>query len=328
MVQVVRDKDVIWEAIVGRTVAMIGFGSQGAAQAQNLRDSGAMVRVGVREGKSADAARSLGFAVSGVSEAVQGAEFIVMALPDVEMGRIYREAIGGVLSGGACLVFSHGFAVHYGLLEPLVNIDVVLAAPMGAGPIVRRRFEEGSGVPGLAAVAQDATGKAWPRAHAYAAAIGCGRTAILETTFREETESDLFGEQVVLCGGLPELIRAAYDTAVAGGISPEIAYIACLHEMKLIADLIFDQGLDGMLDKISGTAEWGGFEVGPRVIGADSRAAIWDALRAIQSGEFAKNWSREWDSGGRELARRHEKALNHPIHEVGKRVRAVFRGEI
>lgn len=327
MAKVVRDVDVDWKAIRGRTVAMVGFGSQGSAQAQNLRDSGALVRVGVREGKSAESARKLGFDVVEVPDAVRGSEFVVFALPDVEMGKIYRESIADALSRDVCLVFSHGFAIHYGLIEPPSDVDVVLAAPMGAGPIVRRRFEEGSGVPGLAAVAQDATRAAWKRAHAYAAAVGCGRVAILETTFREETESDLFGEQVVLCGGLPELIRSAYDTAVEGGIAPEIAYLACLHEVKLIADLIFDKGLDGMAESISGTAEWGGYLVGPRVIGDESRAAMREALDSVQSGEFAREWVREWESGGHELTRRRRKELSHPIHAAGKRVRAFFRAE-
>ncbi len=240
------------------------------------------------------------------------------------MGRIFEEAVRPQLNPDATLLFAHGFAIHYGLIRPGPSHDVVLLAPMGAGPIVRARFAEGSGVPGLVAVHQDASGKAMAKGLAYGAAIGCGRVAILETTFREETESDLFGEQAVLCGGIPELMRAAFETAVAGGISPEIAYIACVHEVKLIVDLIYAKGLDGMVQNISQTAEWGAYEAGPALIGDASRKGLEATLRRIQSGAFAKAWIEEATSGGSQRKRRRDRYLAEPIHAVGARLRPLL----
>jgi ketol-acid reductoisomerase len=320
---VFRDSDADRAAIATKRIAVLGYGSQGRAQALNSRDSGLEVTVGVRRGRSFDLAREDGFEPVSIADSAE-ADILVFCLPDVEMGSVFEREVQPSVRKGQVLVFAHGFAVHYALVRPPADVDVVLVAPMGAGPIVRSRYLEGSGVPAMIAVSRDFTGSAIETAKAYGAAIGCGRAAMLETTFREETESDLFGEQAVLCGGLPELIRASYDTLVAGGIQPEIAYIACLHEVKLIADLIYASGLDGMAKSISQTAEWGGYETGPRVIGEASKAALREALERIQSGEFARKWVEESSSGGSDLEERRRAGLSHPIHEVGDRVRRWF----
>lgn len=317
--------DVEPEALSGHSVAMLGYGSQGRAQALNLRDSGIPVTVAVRPGGlSAQQAVEDGFAPLSIPEATRGADVLVFALPDVEMGRIFEESIRGSLRPNATLVFAHGFAIQYGLIRPPTGIDVVLVAPMGAGPIVRSRYLAGSGVPALIGVHRDYSQAAKRRALAYAHAIGCSRVAMIETTFKEETESDLFGEQAVLCGGLPELIRAAFETLTAGGISPEIAYVACLHEVKLIVDLIFERGLDGMVENISQTAEWGAYEAGPRIIGSEARKGLEETLRRIQSGAFAREWIEEAASGhGRRLEHR-ARFQSHPLNAVGRRIRPLF----
>lgn len=326
MAEVFRDADCDLGLIRGKKVAVLGYGSQGRAQAMNLRDSGANVRVGIRSGSTTPHPANLdGFETHAISEAVKEVDFVLFALPDTEMGKVYAASVRENLSSGGALIFAHGFAIHYDLISPPNDVDVVLVAPMGAGPIVRRRYEEGSGVPGLLAVQQDVSGAAWAHAKAFGSAIGCGRVSMLATTFREETESDLFGEQAVLCGGLPELIRASFETAVAGGISPEIAYIACLHEVKLIADLIYERGLDGMASSISSTAAWGGAVNGPAIIGTESRAALQAALDEIKSGRFAQNWIVEAESGSPNLKRMLDTDLANPIHQVGRRVRQAFR---
>lgn len=322
MTEFFRETDGDLSLIQGRRAVVLGYGSQGRAQALNLRDVGVSVSIGLREGsRSIEVARSDGFYPVSLAEATEGAEFVLMALPDVVMGQVFEDSVRDHLAPGACVVFAHGFAVQYGLVEPPPNVDVVLVAPMGAGPVVRRRFEAGSGVPALLAVHRDATGHAWHRAKAYGAAIGSGRAAMLSTTFREETESDLFGEQAVLCGGLPELIRAAFDTLTAGGIAPEIAYIACLHEVKLIADLIFERGLDGMVESISATAEWGAYSAGPRIIGNASREALRDVWNEIHDGRFARSWMASATEAEQPLNRLRQQFLHHPIHGVGQTLR-------
>ena len=324
MVQVFPRQEPDGRAFDGLPIAVLGYGSQGRAQALNVRDAGCEVRVGVRGGASWDRAKADGFAPATIEEAADGAALIVFCLPDVEMGRLFREQVAGRLKGGETLVFAHGFAIHYGLIDPPTGVDVVLVAPMGAGPVVRSRFEEGSGVPGLVAVHRDASGQALARALNYGAAIGCGRVALLSTTFAEETEADLFGEQAVLCGGLPWLIRNAYEVAVGSGVSPEVAYIACLHEVKLIADLLYTRGLDGMVENISGTAEWGAYEAGPRIIGAEARQGLEETMRRVQSGEFARDWLAEAERGGETLAKRRRAFLGHPMDDVGRQLRPLL----
>ena len=325
MIRAYRDGDADLNVLKGKRIAVLGYGSQGRAQALNLRDSGLDVRIGTREGGTSFAtAEEDGFSVSSVSGAAKVAEILVFCLPDVEMGRIFREDIEPYLQQGATLVFSHGFAIHYGLVQPREDVDVILVAPMGAGPIVRARFEQGSGVPGMIAVANDASGMAWHIAKAYGSAIGCGRVAMLETTFREETESDLFGEQAVLCGGVPSLMVAAYETLVAGGVRPEIAYISCVHEVKLITDLIYEKGLDGMVQSISGTAEWGAYQAMPRTLPQSAREGMNTLWNSVQSGQFAKEWIAEEAGGAPELSKKRESFLSSSIHDVGKRIRELF----
>ena len=325
MVRAYRDADADLSILNGKRIAVLGYGSQGRAQALNLRDSGLDVRVGTREGGGSFAtATEDGFSVSSASGAAKVAEILVFCLPDVEMGRIYREDVEPYLNQASTLIFSHGFAIQYGLIQPREDVDVILVAPMGAGPVVRSRFEQGSGVPGMLAVANNASGNAWNVAKAYGSAIGCGRVAMLETTFREETESDLFGEQAVLCGGIPGVMLAAYETLVAGGVRPEIAYISCVHEAKLITDLIYEKGLDGMVQSISGTAEWGAFQAQPKVVSNESKRGIEELWRSVQSGDFAKEWIAEESSGAPGLLHKRESYLTNSIHDVGKRIRKLF----
>jgi len=310
---------------MGRRIAVLGYGSQGRAQALNLRDSGLDVRIGSREGGNSFAkAIEDGFSVSSVSRAATVAEILAFCLPDVEMGRIFQEDIEPYLHQGAALVFSHGFAIQYGLVRLRDDLDVILVAPMGAGPVLRTRFEQGSGVPGMLAVANNASGNAWEIAKAYGSAIGCGRVAMLETTFREETESDLFGEQAVLCGGVPALMMSAYATLVAGGVRPEIAYIACVHEVKLITDLIYEKGLDGMVENISQTAEWGAYQAQSKVSSQEKKWGLDDLWNDVQSGAFAKGWIAQETKGAPDLKENRKAFLSSPIHKVGARIRELF----
>lgn len=321
MIQAFRDSDANLSILKGKPIAVLGYGSQGRAQALNLRDSGCEVIIGVRAGASRESAMTDGFGALDIAEAVSGAQIVVFCLPDVEVGRIFENEVKAKLRAGAALVFAHGFAVHYGLIKSDSSHDLLLVAPMGAGPVVRARYEQRSGVPAMLAVANDASGTAWEIAKAYGSAIGCGRIAMLETTFREETESDLFGEQAVLCGGLPALMRAAYETLVEGGVRPEIAYIACVQEVKLIADLIYEKGLDGMVEKISSTAEWGAYETSAKLPNDATKQALRQVLANVQSGQFASNWIAGEAGRMSELERRRKEFLKHPIHELGKSVR-------
>jgi len=274
----------------GKTIAVIGYGSQGRGQALNLKDSGLNVIIGIRPGKSKDQAEKDGLKVFDVSDATKKADVVMILLPDESQADVYKAEIMPYLSENKCLMFSHGFNIHYGQIVPPPTVDVIMVAPKGPGHMVRRTFEEGKGVPALIAIEQDYTGDAKKIALAYAKGIGGTRAVVLETTFMEETETDLFGEQAVLCGGVTSLIKAGFETLVGAGYAPEMAYLEVLHEMKLIVDLIYEGGFTKMRDSISNTAQYGDITRGPRVIGPESYEAMEDILAEIQTGEFAKEW--------------------------------------
>ena len=309
-------------------VAVVGYGSQGHAHALNLRDSGVDVEVGLREGSpSRAAAEDAGLAVRSVAEAVSGAQVIALLLPDQAQPRVYESEIAPNLAPGAALLFAHGFNVHYGRIEPPAGHDVIMVAPKGPGHIVRRLFEEGFGTPAIVAVAQDASGSALDLALAYGAGIGAARAGMISTTFAEETETDLFGEQAVLCGGVTELVRAGFETLVEAGYQPEIAYYECLHELKLIVDLIWEGGLAGMRYSVSDTAEYGDLTRGPRVIDAHVRENMRALLEDIRSGAFAREWIAEMDAGEPHLAELREQAAGQQLEQVGPELRALMRRE-
>jgi ketol-acid reductoisomerase len=309
-------------------VAVLGYGSQGHAHALNLRDSGVEVEVGLREGSVSRATvEDAGLGVGSVAEVVRGAQVVAVLLPDQVQPRVYEQEAAPNLATGAALLFAHGFNVHYGRIKPPAGHDVIMVAPKGPGHIVRRLFEEGFGTPALVAVAQDAGGQALELALAYGAAIGAARAGMIETTFAEETETDLFGEQAVLCGGVTELIRAGFETLVEAGYQPEIAYYECLHELKLIVDLIWESGLSGMRHSISDTAEFGDLTRGPRVIDDDVRESMRGLLADIRSGAFAQEWIAEMDAGEPRLAELREQASGQVLEQVGKELRALMRRE-
>ncbi|NJM98637.1 MAG: ketol-acid reductoisomerase [Phormidesmis sp. RL_2_1] len=325
MAKMYYDSDANLDLLNGKTVAIIGYGSQGHAHALNLQDSGVNVVVGLYEGsRSIAKAEAEGLAVKSVADAAKAADFIMILLPDEIQRAIYKESIEPNLVAGNVLAFAHGFNINFGQIVPPANIDVVMAAPKGPGHLVRRTYEQGQGVPALFAVYQDASGQARDIAMAYAKGIGGTRAGILETTFREETETDLFGEQAVLCGGLSELIKAGFETLIEAGYQPELAYFECLHEVKLIVDLVVEGGLAKMRDSISNTAEYGDYTRGPRVITAETKAAMKQILKEIQTGQFAREFVLEAQSGnaGFNATRRIE--AEHPIEEVGKDLRAMF----
>jgi ketol-acid reductoisomerase len=316
------DQDANPAALAGK-VAIIGYGSQGRAHARNLRDSGQEVAVGARPGGgSENRAKADGFAPVTPAEAVKGASLVALLSPDMTHRSAYAEAIGPNLAPGAALLVAHGFSVHYGEIDPRRDVDVVLVAPKGPGDLVRREYEIGRGVPCLFAVNQDATGKARDKALAYAAGIGGTKGGAIETTFAEETETDLFGEQAVLCGGATELVVAGFQTLVEAGYKPEIAYFECLHELKLIVDLMYEGGIARMLHFISETAKYGDFVSGPRVINAETRARMQEILRDIRTGKFAKQWIEENAAGKPEYQRLYDADLAQPIEKVGARLRA------
>jgi len=307
----------------GKRVAIIGYGSQGHAHALNLRDSGVDVVVGLRvAGRTAEAARAAGFDVQEVAKAVAASDVVAILVPDTAQAALYRDAIAPALRKGATLLFAHGFNIHFKQIVPPAHVDVVLVAPKSPGNMVRREFVAGQGVPALVGVHQNASGRALDTALAYAAGIGCARAGLLETDFAAETITDLFGEQAVLCGGMSALIKAGFDTLVGAGYPPELAYFECLHETKLIVDLIYAGGLSGMRAGVSDTAEYGDYVSGPRVVGEASRAAMKQVLAEIQSGEFAKRWIAEAASGSKEFNRMREQERKHPIEAVGKKLRA------
>ncbi|MEE8497877.1 MAG: ketol-acid reductoisomerase, partial [Acidimicrobiia bacterium] len=303
-VKIHYQKDADTRLIRNRKVAVIGYGSQGHAHAGNLADSGVDVVVGLRaSSSSADAARASGLEVRTPAEAAEWADLVMMLVPDQHMSDVYRDDIAPHLELGNALFFAHGFNVHFGEIEAPDGVDVAMVAPKGPGHLVRRTFEEGSGVPALVAVHKDASGSAMELAISYADAIGATRAGVLETTFREETETDLFGEQVILCGGVSELIKASFETLVDAGYAPESAYFECLHELKLIVDLLYEGGLGWMRHSISDTAEYGDFTRGPRIVTDETRSEMRRILAEIQSGEFAREWLEEHRSGATNLAK-------------------------
>ena len=319
------EKDGSLAPLQGKTVAIIGYGSQGHAHALNLRDSGVNVVVGLYEGsKSKAKAEAAGLKVLSVGDAAKTADFLMILLPDHVQGDIYRKEIAPHMTKGKTLMFAHGFNIHFNEIKPPADIDVSMIAPKAPGHRVRELFTEGVGVPALIAVAQDASGKAVENALAYALALGCLKAGVIETTFKEETESDLFGEQAVLCGGASELIRAGFETLVDAGYAPEIAYFECLHELKLIVDLIYEGGLSYMRYSVSDTAEYGDYTRGPRVINDQTRVEMKKILSEIQSGEFARNWIAENKSGRKNFLHMREVAQNQKIEQVGAELRKMM----
>ena len=323
--KVYYDQDADLSVITGRKVAVIGYGSQGHAHANNLKDSGVPVVVGLRPGSgSAAKAQSAGLEVASIEDAVAGADVVMMLAPDENQPAIYEERVAPNLRDGAAIAFAHGFNIHYGQIKPDARYDVIMIAPKGPGHLVRSTYVEGAGVPSLIAVEQDASGKAKDIALAYAVANGGGRSGVIETSFREETETDLFGEQTVLCGGISALIQAGFETLVEAGYSPEMAYFECLHETKLIVDLLYEGGLANMRYSVSNTAEYGDFTRGPRVVNEESREAMRQILEEIQNGEFAREYVLENKAGAPTLHARRRLAAEHPIEEVGERLRGMM----
>jgi ketol-acid reductoisomerase len=319
------DKDADLSILQGKKIAVMGYGSQGHAQAQNLHDSGLEVIVGLREGsKRWRQAEEDGLKVMTVKEAAKAADVIQMLLPDETQSQIYYEEIESGLEPGNALVFSHGFNIHYNQIVPKKDIDVYMVAPKSPGHLVRRTYKEGHGVPGLIAVYQDATGMAKELALAHAKGVGCTRAGVFETTFREETETDLFGEQVDLCGGVASLIKTAFEVLTEAGYQPEMAYFETTHELKLIVDLIHEGGLEKMWYSVSNTAEYGGMTVGPKVINELSREAMYEALERIQNGEFAREFVLEGKANRPVLTSMERLDREHPVEEVGRRLRAMM----
>jgi ketol-acid reductoisomerase len=324
-VKVYYEQDANLNILRGKRVAVIGYGSQGHAQAQNLRDSGVSVVVGLYKGsRSWELATQDGLEVTPVSEAAARADIIQILIPDEIQARVFREEILPHLTHGRAIGVSHGFSIHFNQIVPPPDADVFMIAPKSPGHLLRRMYVEGKGVPSLLAVHQDFTGKAKALALAYAHGIGSLRAGVIETTFREETESDLFGEQTVLCGGITELIKAGFETLVAAGYAPEIAYFECLHEMKLIVDLIYEGGLGLMRYSVSNTAKFGDFTRGSRIITEATRAEMRRILAEIQSGAFAKEWILENEAGRPVFNARYRQEADHPIEEVGRQLRAMM----
>ncbi len=323
------DRDADPALIKAKKVAVVGCGAQGHAHALNLRDSGvAHIAVALHQGaRSAEKAKADGFEVIAVAEAARGYDVLVMCAPDEVMPDLYVAAIAPHLRAGQTLLFAHGFAIHYGFITPPADVDVVMVAPKGPGRALRDVFTRGGGLPCIVAVAQDASGAAEALAYSYAAAIGCGRAGMIASTFKIETEGDLYGEQVVLCGGLTHLIRAAWEVQVEAGTPPELAYFDCLHEVKLLSDLIHDRGIAGMHGAISNTAEYGEYVTGPRIIDARVKDAMRAVMADVQSGKFAREWMQEHRAGAPNLARMRDAAASHLIEAAGARVRALLGRE-
>ena len=325
MAKLFYEKDADPALIAGRKVAILGYGSQGHAHALNLRDSGVDVRVGLREGSASKAkAEAEGLRVLPTDRAVAEADVVMVLLPDTDQRDVFEAAIGPNLQAGDALLFAHGFNIRFGQIKPPDSVDVAMVAPKGPGHLVRRTYTEGGGVPSLVAVEQDATGKARQLALSYAHAIGATRAGVLETTFAEETETDLFGEQVVLCGGLTSLVINGYETLVAAGYQPESAYFECLHELKLIVDLMYEGGIAGMRFSISDTAEYGDLTRGPRVINPAVRAEMEKILDEIRSGKFAEEWVAEHRAGRPRFNQLRQAGREHPIEKVGAELRAMM----
>ncbi len=323
--KVYYESDAKLDVLKGSKIAIIGYGSQGHAQAQNLKDSGLDVIVSDLEGTPNYAlAVEHGFKPVSAADAAKQADVIQMLVPDEVQPAVYRSEIAPNLKAGKSLLFSHGFNIHFGQIVPPKDVDVFMVAPKGPGHLVRRTYVEGAGVPALIAVHQDASGKAKEKALAYANGIGAARVGILETTFEEETETDLFGEQAVLCGGCTELVMAGFETLVEAGYQPEIAYFECLHELKLIVDLMYEGGISRMRDSISNTAEYGDYTRGPRIITEETREEMREILAEIRSGEFAREWILENQAGRPVLSAARRHSARHPIEEVGARLRAMM----
>ena len=323
--KVYYDKDADLSLVKGKKVTIIGYGSQGHAHAQNLKDSGVKVTVGLRPGGASwQKAQKAKIPVKDVGAAVKGADVVMILLPDENHAAVYRDAVEPNIKKGAVLAFAHGFNIHYGQVVPRADLDVVMIAPKAPGHTVRSTYAQGGGVPMLIAVHQDASKKARDLALSYAAAIGGARAGVIETNFREETETDLFGEQTVLCGGIVELIKAGYETLVDAGYAPEMAYFECLHETKLIVDLIYEGGIANMNYSISNNAEFGEYVTGPKVIGAPARQAMREALAHIQSGEYARDFILENRAGAPTLMARRRLLAEHPIEQVGEKLRAMM----
>lgn len=324
--QVYYDKDADLSVIQNMNVVVVGYGSQGHAHANNLRDSGVEnLTVGLRSGSgSAEKATQADFKVESVSDAVKKADFVMILVPDENQRDLYRSQIEPNLRKGATVAFAHGFNIHFELIEPRADLDVLMVAPKGPGHTVRALYEEGGGVPALIAVAQDASGRAKEIALSYAMAIGAGRAAIIETSFREETETDLFGEQAVLCGGAAALVQAGYETLTEAGYSPEMAYFECLHELKLIVDFFYEGGISNMWYTVSNTAEYGGLTRGSRIITEETRLEMKQILKEIQTGQFAREFVAENQAGATTIRAMRRLSKNHPIEEVGSRLRGMM----
>jgi ketol-acid reductoisomerase len=318
------EQDAELSVLKGKTIAVIGYGSQGHAQAQNLRDSGLQVVIGLREGKSFETAKNDGFEVLSVAEAVSRADVVQILMPDETQASVYKNDIEPNLKSGAALMFSHGFNVHFGQIVAPKDADVLLVAPKSPGHMVRRTYVEGFGVPGLIAIEQDATGNAKAIGLAYAKGIGCTRAGVIETSFREETETDLFGEQAVLCGGVSALIKAGFETLTEAGYAPEMAYFECLHELKLIVDLVYEGGLATMRDSISNTAEYGDYVTGPRIVTDETKKAMKAVLTDIQQGKFARDFILENQSGRAFLTATRRNEAAHPVEVVGSQLREMM----
>ncbi|MDO4682217.1 MAG: ketol-acid reductoisomerase [Lautropia sp.] len=323
--KVFYDKDADLQLIKGKKVTIVGYGSQGHAHALNLKDSGVDVTVGVRiGGPSEGKAKAAGLKVASVADSVKDADFVMILMPDENIAKAYRKEIGPNMKAGAVLAFAHGFNVHYGQVQPREDLDVVMIAPKAPGHTVRGTYAAGGGVPCLVAVHQDKSGSARDLALSYAAAIGGGRAGIIETNFREETETDLFGEQAVLCGGAVELIKAGFETLVEAGYAPEMAYFECLHELKLIVDLIYEGGIANMNYSISNNAEFGEYVTGPRVVTAETKAEMKRVLKDIQTGEYAKAFILENKAGAPTLEARRRLNAEHQIEVVGEKLRGMM----
>ncbi len=319
------DKDADLSIIKGKKVTVIGYGSQGHAHANNLKDTGADVTVGLREGSaSAAKAEKAGLTVKPIEEAVAWADVVMVLAPDEHQAALYENQIEPNIREGAALAFAHGFNIHFGAISPRADLDVIMIAPKAPGHTVRNEFVNGGGIPDLIAVHQDATGSAKQLALSYASGIGGGRTGIIETTFREETETDLFGEQAVLCGGTTALVQAGFETLVEAGYAPEMAYFECLHELKLIVDLMYQGGIADMRYSISNTAEYGDVTRGPRIINDNTKDEMRKILGEIQSGEFAKEFIAEMQAGGKNLKAMRDKTREHPIEQTGAKLRGMM----
>jgi ketol-acid reductoisomerase len=323
--KVYYDKDADLSLIKGKKVTIIGYGSQGHAHAQNLTDSGVKVTVGLREGGASwEKAKKAKLDVKEVGAAVKGADLVMILLPDENHAQVWKESIEPNIKKGAALAFAHGFNIHFKQIVPKADLDVIMIAPKGPGHLVRSTYTQGGGVPALIAIHQDSSGKAKDLALSYAAAIGAARGGVIETNFREETETDLFGEQTVLCGGIVELIKAGYETLVEAGYAPEMAYFECLHETKLIVDLIYEGGIANMNYSISNNAEFGEYVSGPKVVGEPARKAMKEVLERIQNGEYARDFILENRAGAPTLNARRRLLAEHDIEKVGERLRAMM----